>query len=127
MAEHNDLGKFGEDLALELLEAKGYHVLDRNYRFKRAEIDLVALMLDPGELVFVEVKTRRGKLWGEPELAVNQQKKKQMFIAADAYLHEKQMRNVPCRFDIISVIVPEQGDPIFHHIEDAFRRMDSSW
>ena len=58
MASHNELGKKGEDLAAGFLEAKGYHIMDRNYRFMKAEVDLVALQLEPAELVFVEVKTR---------------------------------------------------------------------
>ncbi len=127
MAEHNDLGKQGEDLAAAFMEAKGFHILDRNYRFKRAEIDLVALQLDPGELVFVEVKTRSSHTWGAPEVAVDSKKQSQMFRAADAYLHEKQMRTVPVRFDVIAVTLHSSGEPLFHHIEDAFRMMDGGW
>ncbi|MEL7341821.1 MAG: YraN family protein, partial [Bacteroidota bacterium] len=58
MAAHNELGQQGEDIAAGYLEAKGFQILDRNYRFQKGEIDIVALMLDPAELVFVEVKTR---------------------------------------------------------------------
>ena len=124
MAEHNETGRKGEDLAAELLTAKGYHILDRNYRFQQAEIDLVALMLDPGELVFVEVKTRKSQKWGYPEVAVDAAKKRQMFKAADAYLHEKQMRTVPVRFDVIAVTLLPEEDPLFLHVEDAFRMLD---
>lgn len=121
MAAHNELGKQGETLAAELLETKGYHILDRNYRFEKGEIDLVGLCLEPAELVFVEVKTRRSAKWGHPEEAVSQAKQQLIFRAADAYLHEKNMRTVPVRFDIMAVILPMSGEPMFHHIEDAFR------
>jgi putative endonuclease len=127
MADHNDLGKRGEDLAAELLEAKGYHILDRNYRFERAEVDLVALRLDPGEVVFVEVKTRSSDLWGYPEAAVSEAKKKLLFKAADSYIYERQLFTVPARFDIIAVSLSNPDEPMFQHIEDAFRMHDRPW
>lgn len=127
MAEHNEIGKKGEDLAAEFMTAKGYHILDRSYRFQRAEIDLVALRLEPGELVFIEVKTRSSNFWGEPETAVSDKKKQQMFKAAEAYIHEKQMRTVPVRFDVIAVSLAQPEEPIFFHIEDAFRMYDRPW
>ena len=127
MAAHNELGKRGEALATELLQAKGYHLLDQSYRFERAEIDLVMLKLEPGELVFVEVKTRSQDRWGAPELAVDQRKQQQMFKAAEAYIHEKQMRTVPVRFDVVAVNLADPEEPVFHHIVDAFRMMERPW
>lgn len=127
MAAHNDLGQRGEDLAAELLEAKGYHILDRHYRFERAEVDLVALRLDPGEVVFVEVKTRSSDRWGYPEEAVTDDKKKRMFKAAESYIYERQLFTVPTRFDIIAVNLANPDEPVFQHIEDAFRLNDRPW
>ncbi|MEM6632552.1 MAG: YraN family protein [Bacteroidota bacterium] len=121
MAEHNELGKTGEDLAASFLEAKGYQILDRNYRFQRAEIDLVALRLDPAELVFVEVKTRRNTIHSYPEEAVTPEKRKKIFKVADSYIYEKQLSSVPVRFDIIAISMDQPEHPVFHHIEDAFR------
>ena len=121
MAAHNELGKQGEDLACAFLEAKGYHILDRNYCFERAEIDIAALRLDPAELVFVEVKTRSSEAWGYPEEAVTPAKQALIFKAADSYLYEKQLDTVPVRFDIIAVNMYRPEHPLIHHIEDAFR------
>lgn len=126
MAAHNELGRRGEDLAAGLLEAKGYHILDRNYRFQRSEADIVALRLEPAELVFVEVKARSRADGPWPELSVTPDKQRRLFRAADAYLHEKQMRTVPVRFDIIAIQAADSEDPLIHHIEDAFRMMGFS-
>lgn len=124
MAQHNELGKQGEALAASFLEAKGLQILDKNYRFQRAEIDLVALNLDPAEVVFVEVKTRSNTDFTYPEESITDKKKKLIFKAADSYLYEKQMQTVPVRFDIVAISMDNPEEPIFHHIEDAFR-MDS--
>lgn len=122
MARHNEIGKQGEDIAASFLEAKGFHILDRNYRFEKAEIDMVALQLAPAELVFVEVKTRSTTYDPtNPEDAVTIEKQRLIFKAADAYLYEKQMWTVPIRFDIIAVHLAVPDHPMIHHIEDAFR------
>ncbi|MDX1906338.1 MAG: YraN family protein [Bacteroidia bacterium] len=121
MAAHNDTGRRGEDLAAELLSAKGYNVLDRNYRFENAEVDLVALRLEPAELVFVEVKTRTTPSGHYPEESVTPAKQQLIFKAADCYLYEKRLFTVPVRFDIIAVHLHDPAEPVFHHIEDAFR------
>ncbi len=126
MAKHNELGKQGENLAAGFLEAKGYQILDKNYRFQRAEVDLVALRLDPAEVVFVEVKTRSNTTESFPEESITPQKKKQIFKVADSYLYEKQLFTVPVRFDIISVSMDNPDHPLIHHIEDAFRMDDFS-
>ncbi len=121
MASHNDIGKLGEDLAAGYLEAKGYQILDRNYRFEKSEADLVALMLDPAELVFVEVKTRSDDIWGYPEEAVTEAKKKHLFRVADCYTYEKHLQTVPIRFDVIAINLRMPEHPLIEHFEDAFR------
>ena len=121
MAAHNDLGKKGEDIAAGFLEAKGFNILDRNYRFQRAEVDIVALQLSPAELVFVEVKARSGVEGPFPETAVSAQKQRLIFKAADSYLYEKQMRTVPVRFDVIAIQNADTDHPLIQHFEDAFR------
>lgn len=121
MSKASELGKRGEDIACEFLEAKGYNILDRNYRFEKAEIDIAALMLEPAELIFVEVKTRSGAFAHRPEESVSAQKQQHIFRAADAYLYEKGMASVPVRFDIIAIQILANGEPVIHHIEDAFR------
>ncbi|MFN0203109.1 MAG: YraN family protein [Bacteroidia bacterium] len=121
MAKHNEIGKLGENIAASFLEVKGFHILDRNYAFEKAELDLVALQLEPAELVFVEVKTRSTEGYTFPEEAVTADKKQRLYKAADAYLYEKQMWTVPIRFDIIAINVKDPENPLIYHIEDAFR------
>ncbi|MEM6343719.1 MAG: YraN family protein [Bacteroidota bacterium] len=126
MAAHNDLGIQGEEIAAGFLEAKGYNILDRNYRYQKGEIDIVALRLTPAEVVFVEVKTRSNSTQGPPpEAAVSSAKQKILFKVADSYLYEKQLTSVPSRFDIIAVAMDNPEHPIIHHIEDAFRMFGS--
>lgn len=127
MADHNDVGKQGEALAADFLEAKGYNILDRNYRFQRAEIDLVALRLEPAELIFIEVKTRSRSDGPYPEEALSDSQKKRIFKAADSYIYEKQLSTVPVRFDIIAIQMDNPEHPLIHHIEDAFRMTGTLW
>lgn len=121
MAQHNEIGKQGEAIAAGFLETKGLHILDKNYRFDKSEIDIVALQLEPAEVVFVEVKTRSTEYAGYPENTIDETKKKHLFRAADAYLYEKQLLTVPARFDIIAISLQNPEHPMIYHIEDAFR------
>lgn len=119
-----DVGDRGEALAAAYLEARGYRILERQYRFERAEVDLVcfepaARYEDGGELVFVEVKTRTGTGFGRPEEAVDEEKKRNMIRAAGAYLHEHRMDGMPCRFDVIGIVLGA-GEPQIEHFRDAF-------
>jgi putative endonuclease len=117
-------GARGEDLAAAFLEKKGYVILERNYRFMRAEVDLIAFLPTAdytrgGDLVFVEVKWRRSSQFGSPEAAVDATKKRNLMTAAEAYLHERKMEGTPCRFDVIAI----RGDavsPRIEHFEHAF-------
>lgn len=117
MAAHNELGFWGEQMAAEYLERKGYRVLRRNWRCGRRDIDIVAT--DFATLVIAEVKTRRDNSLTEPETAVDRQKIKSLALAADIFIKE-QNTDMPVRFDIISVTgTPSTGCRI-NHIEDAF-------
>lgn len=103
MAEHNDLGKWGEDEAALYYEDRGYEILERDWKVGKRDIDLIALTEDKDTLVFVEVKTRQNNDLQEPEEAVDVKKMRNLAIAANAYvkLHGLDM---DVRFDIISVI-----------------------
>lgn len=116
MADHNELGKLGEQLALKHLRAKGYQILEVNWYYSRHELDIIAK--DGEMLVVVEVKTRATDAFGEPEFAVNRQKQRSIVKAADAYIQEHDL-NVETRFDIVSVIVTPSEKKL-SHIEDAF-------
>lgn len=121
MATHNEIGKKGEEIAAGFLEAKGLHIMDKNYRFEKSEIDIVALQLEPAEVVFVEVKSRSNHAGGYPEEAITEEKKRLIYKAADAYLYEKQLWTVPIRFDVVAITFSNPEHPLIHHIEDAFR------
>jgi putative endonuclease len=95
------LGKKGEDRAAQFLVKQGYRILERNYRTRNGEIDLV--MLHEGTVVFVEVKTRTTDAFGAPELAVNARKQGRMIKAALGYIKYKKLHQVPCRFDVVAI------------------------
>ena len=116
MAKHNDLGKMGEDIAVQYLTDKGYEILERNWHNIHKEIDIIAK--DGEELVIVEVKTRQSTEHGEPDLAVTRQKQTHLISAANAYIF-KNLLDINTRFDIISIVFKD-GEPIIDHIEDAF-------
>ena len=113
------LGTAGEQEAVEYLERNNYLILERNYRAKRYEIDIIAFKDD--EIVVVEVKTRTGNEIIEPEEAVNHRKRQMLIWAADKYVHEKN-RHEPVRFDIISIIEGNNG-PEIKHLKNAFNVM----
>lgn len=95
------LGKEGEDQAARFLMKQGYQIMERNYRTRGGEIDLIAL--HEGAVVFVEVKTRTSSAFGAPELAVNARKQQRMVKAALGYINYKQFHQVPCRFDVVAI------------------------
>jgi len=111
-----ELGANGETAAKNYLLSKGYKVLETNWRHKRWEIDIVAERHN--EIIFVEVKTRTGNFFGEPEMAVNKSKQQFLGQAASEYMHQKRLGG-DVRFDIVSVTVTSGGNEI-HHVEDAF-------
>ena len=116
MAEHNDFGKLGEELAVNYLIEKGYDILERNWRNIHKEIDIIAR--DGKDLVIVEVKTRQSDENGEPDMAVTRQKQTRLISAANAYLFQNSL-DINTRFDIISIIMKDNS-PVINHIEDAF-------
>ena len=116
MSEAYDLGKVGEEYAVNHLIGKGYQILERNWHFGHKEIDIIACKDDT--LVIVEVKTRKSETYGEPENAVGNSKQRMLICAANAYVRYKNL-DVDVRFDIISIILNGRGLRI-EHIEDAF-------
>ena len=116
MAIHNELGKLGEDLAVQYLTDKGYEILERNWRNIHKEIDIIAKEGD--DLVIVEVKARQTDEYGEPDIAVTKRKQRMLIAAANAYITRKGL-DVETRFDIISIVFKD-GEPVIEHIEDAF-------
>lgn len=116
MAEHNDLGKRGEEAAVRHLRLNGYEIIKRNWTYEKYEIDIIAQ--NDEFIVFVEVKTRSSSQWGNPEEAVSKGKIKRIVEAADFYVKEFDI-DLPVRFDILSVIWNGSKFKI-EHIDDAF-------
>ncbi len=116
MATHNDLGKQGEEKAMELLLSKGHRLLERNYRFGRDEVDLITK--HGKDIVFVEVKTRSGISFGHPEEFVDQKKRKAMKRVAEEYMYRNKLESA-IRFDIVAILAVKDKME-WLHIEDAF-------
>lgn len=119
MAEHNELGEWGEEKASQYLESKGYVVIDRDWKFGKRDLDIIAQTSDSKTLVFVEVKTRTDNNRMEPEQAVDGMKINNLAKAAHAYIKMNKIDKV-IRFDIISVIGSEHIVEKIEHIENAF-------
>ena len=119
MAEHNETGQKGEDLAAEYLKNKGYSILETNYRFGNLEADIIATINDI--VIVAEVKTRKNNAFGEPETFVTKQKQKNLVKAANNYIVRYKI-DMEVRFDILSVIMNSSGI-VINHIEAAFYPM----
>ena len=116
MAQHNELGKKGEQLAVEFLIKNGYEILQRNYRFDKAEVDIIAQKGDI--LAIVEVKTRSSIDFGNPQDFVKPKQIKNLVKAVDEYVTENDL-DVEVRFDIIAIVKREKAFDI-EHLENAF-------
>ncbi|WP_343328403.1 YraN family protein [Polaribacter staleyi] len=116
MAEHNELGKEGEKLAIDFLLKNGYKILETNYRYLKAEVDIIAKK--DNTLAVVEVKTRSTDYFGNPQDFVNPKKIKLLLSAIDYYVVDKDL-DVDVRFDIIAII-HQQKETKIEHLEDAF-------
>lgn len=117
MADHNELGIKGEQIAVDFLIKKGYKIIDRNYRFKKWEVDIIAEQ-NKGELVVVEVKTRNSDYLASASETVSRGKQSSIVKIANEFIQEKDL-DVECRFDVISIILNNKEQKI-EHIEDAF-------
>ena len=116
MAQHNDLGKLGEELAQNFLRKKNYTILETNWQYRHAEIDIIAQKNDI--LAIIEVKTRSSDHYGKPEIFVSKKKIKLLVDAINHYIEIKNL-DIDIRFDIISIIKNQYTEKI-EHIEDAF-------
>lgn len=123
MADHNDLGKLAEDLAVQFLQENGYKILVRNFRYQKAEIDIIA---EKDNLIIItEVKARSTDFFILPQEAVTKSKIKLIVTAANHFMEEFN-KDQEVRFDIISVLPDEKGKLIIEHIEDAFEAFDAN-
>ena len=114
-----ELGAKGEKLAVKFLKRKRYKIIQRNYRCKLGEIDIIAER--NSTLVFVEVKTRQTAEFGPPQYAITAAKRHQISKAALSYIREKNLTGKSCRFDVIAITFSSDSrKPIIEHIGNAF-------
>jgi len=111
------LGCWGEDLAEKYLREEGYNIVDRNFRCRSGEIDIIAM--DGTELVFVEVKTRRNLNFGLPCESVTALKIKRLKRAAAYYASSHPVKHSGVRLDVIEILM-QHGTVYIHHIENVF-------
>ncbi len=116
MAAHNELGAWGEELAANYLQRKGYQIVERNWKSGHRDIDIIAM--DGSVMVFVEVKTRRNRMFVEPEEAIDYMKLRNLRASINHYVNFKHI-GCDIRLDAITIIgTPESGSPDIDHILD---------
>ncbi len=116
------VGETGEQAACRYLERRGYRIVERNFRCRSGEIDIIATEdTEPfcPTLVFIEVKTRRNLAYGVPSLAVTPEKRRHLLKAAALYRLIYGLEGVPCRYDVIEILSLD-GRPYVRHIRNAF-------
>jgi len=116
MAEHNELGKLGEELAVDFLLKKGYKIRAKNWRYLKAEVDIIAQK--ENTIIAVEVKTRSTDYFGDPQDFITKKKIKLLVMAMNEYVVSRDL-DVEVRFDIIAILRNQKGTKI-EHLEDAF-------
>lgn len=119
MAQHNQLGKWGEEYAANYLLGKGYDILERDWRIGHRDIDIIARSPEGDTVVFVEVKTRTNDVVTDPRDAVDLRKIRSIGWAANAYVKQRNVIDL-LRFDIISIVGSNDANADIKHVEDAF-------
>lgn len=117
MAIHNELGKQGEEIAVDFLLKKGYKIQERNWRYLKAEIDIIAVYNNT--LIIVEVKTRSTKDFGDPQDFIKRKQIQLLVTAANEYVIRNDLE-MEVRFDAIAVVIPKKGPIEITHLEDGF-------
>jgi putative endonuclease len=120
LSDNRSVGSLGEEIAANYLTARGFRILERNFRCKGGEVDIIAR--DPGDksLVFIEVKTRRGLTYGVPQLAVTPFKQRQISKAALTWLSKNRLHDTNARFDVIAILLHTDAAHSIEQIKNAF-------
>ena len=116
MYKNQEIGKLGEDIAVNYLKDLNYEIIDRNFRCRNGEIDIIAK--DKKEYVFIEVKTRSYLCYGKPAEAVNRIKKTHIYKATNYYLYKNHLTNAFVRFDVIEVYL-DKGKYKIEHLKNV--------
>lgn len=114
-----EIGEIGEKYACDYLKQKQYKILERNFRCKQGEIDIIALDNKEKELVFIEVKSRTNLECGFPSESVTKNKQKHIYKSAEYYIYKNKIEDVAVRLDIIEVYLYRYENKI-NHIKQAF-------
>lgn len=114
----SEFGRYGEELAEKYLEKKGFKLLAKNFRRRHGEIDLI--MQDGETWVFVEVKARTNKRFGEPIESVTLYKREHIRYCANMYLYMKQEEDRQVRFDVVEIMIYPGKAPVYRHVVNAF-------
>lgn len=116
MAQHNELGKQGEEMAVAYLLEQGYEIVARNFRYQKAEVDIIARK--EGILAVVEVKTRSTPDFGDPSQFLKRRQIQLLISAIDYFVNDHEL-DVDVRFDIVAIVKNDSGTRV-EHMEDAF-------
>jgi putative endonuclease len=119
LSDPHRLGRWGQNRAEKYLRRHGLRTIARNYAFSGGELDLVMAEKD-GTIVFTEVKTRRNEDFFPAIAAVNQKKRQKITRTAKCFLRQFKIPERPLRFDIITVVLGEKGNPEIQHYPNAF-------
>lgn len=122
MYQRHEIGKIGEDVAVQYLEEKGFEIIERNFECKQGEIDIIAKNNREKEIVFIEVKTRTNKNYGEPIEALTYYKQKHIIKSIEYYLYIKELEKAFIRIDVIEVYHKGENRYHVHHIKNAFEK-----
>lgn len=112
------IGKLGENVACDFLKENGYVLIERNFKCKQGEIDIISKDTVNGDLVFIEVKTRTNSLYGHPVEAVNNHKQNHVYNSAKYYIYKNKIENIPIRFDVIEIFI-KNNKFFVNHIKQA--------
>ena len=113
-------GELGEEIAAHFLIQHGYRILERNFRCKGGEVDIIGRAPEDQSLVFIEVKARRGLSYGVPQLAVTPFKQRQISKAALTWLSKHRQHDHTARFDVIAILLHTDDQHAIEHIKNAF-------
>ena len=116
MYKNQEVGKFGEDVAVKYLKQNGYKILDRNFSCKRGELDIVALQKK--QIVFIEIKARTSIEYGLPKEAVTKKKSEHIYKTAEYYLYTRNLEKEDTRIDVIEVYI-KNGKFRINHLKQV--------
>jgi len=119
-SDNSRVGNQGEEIAANYLTARGYRILERNFRCRGGEVDIIARDQVDNSLVFIEVKARRGLTYGVPQLAVTPFKQRQISKAALTWLSKNRLHDTNARFDVIAILLHNDAAHSIEHIKNAF-------